>query len=80
MTLKALARVRLGFLRYEVTVILWMGEVEEEKPIMREFRSGEGFKKHPYNRLTLSDLYRLWIGSQRSATGRVDKKVQDPVS
>jgi len=42
-----------------VTVILWMGEVEEEKPIMREFRSGEGFKKHPYNRLTLSDLYRL---------------------
>ena len=22
----------------------------------------------------------LWIGSQRSATGRVDKKVQDPVS
>ena len=59
MTLKALARVRLGFLRYEVTVILWMGEVEEINLMTREFRSRKDFKERPYNELTLSNLYKL---------------------
>jgi hypothetical protein len=31
-----------------------MGEVEEEKPMAREFRSGEGLRKSLYNKLTRS--------------------------
>jgi len=32
-----------------------MGEVEEEKPMMREFRIGENLRDSPYDRLTLSE-------------------------
>jgi hypothetical protein len=52
-------RVRLGFLRYEVTVILWMGEVEESNLMTREFRSRKDFKERLYNELALSNLYKL---------------------
>jgi hypothetical protein len=31
-----------------------MGEVEEEKPMAREFRIGEDLRDPPYNRLTPS--------------------------
>jgi hypothetical protein len=36
-----------------------MGEGKEEKPMAREFRSGEGLRKSPYNKLTLSREYRV---------------------
>jgi hypothetical protein len=36
-----------------------MGEVEEEKPTMREFRSRKDFKERLYNELALSNLYKL---------------------
>jgi len=59
-----------------------MGEVEEKKPMTMRVQEWRGLGKYPYNRLTLSKSLEncQWIGSQRSATGRVDKKVQDPVS
>jgi len=30
-----------------VTLILWMGDVEEEKPMMREFRGRENLRNSP---------------------------------